>query len=564
MKKNIFLFFFLGLTPLAVYAQQSQQELRLPPGASAEVLDAQVTEKARLEAEKKSPPPAVDLEKEEEKEPALESKPFFVKKIILYGDLLVPEIDYAPILAEYESRELTFQDVRDVMDKVEAVFREQGFLAVISLPPQTLENQEIKMEMIISKMGNLSVEGQRWFNERLVLKHWNIQKDQYLKYDEIRNAAVAMSKNPDRLVRPVLKAGEEKRTTDVVLKVEDHFPLHGDFSLDNQGVKLTGKERPGFMLRHNNFLGRDDTLLVGTSFGTSFGALFVNYTAPINEHGTSFTANFSHAQVNPKKEFELLGINSLSQTYGLGLRQDVFQTERSSGSLHMNFNFKEKRTRVLSIVTAWDKERVLSFGGTLRARDRWGVTSLYQDFAFGMPNRDDNHPLASRGGEHSFFKYGANFSRQVVMPWKTYLMANGEFQLSPDRLLPQEQIFLGGANSVRGYPESDYGADQGWILQLEYWIPTGFFPETWHLPWDQVPLRDRLKILGFFDQGYGRVRDPQNDENRSSYLAGAGFGADFTFRDNLSLRVEWGHRLGDRPETEGGDKQLHFRLRSGI
>ena len=216
------------------------------------------------------------------------------------------------------------------------------------------------------------------------------------------------------------------------------------------------------------------------------------------------------------------------------------------------------------MVTSWDKERVLDFGATLQERDSLGGTSLFQVVSFGMPNRGDGYPLASRGGEHSFFKYHANLSRQLKMPWKTYIMANGELQLSPDRLLPQEQIFMGGAESVRGYPESDYGADQGAILQLEYWLPTNFFPETWHLPYDTTPIRNRLKFLGFFDQGYGRVRSPTSSDVKSSYLAGIGFGGDFAFRENLSLRIEWGYRLGDRPATEGGDNQLHFRLRSGI
>jgi len=535
-----------------------------PAAASADVISAKMQEDIRKASQSDFLSPPDEIERTPSPKPDYDSKPFFVRKINLFGDLILPEVVYEPILDQYEGRELTFKDVAELMDEIERVFRAEGFLAVISLPPQKMENQEIKMELIISKMGNLTVEGNRWFKEKLIIKHWDIEQGEYLKYDEIRDAAIAMSGNPDRIVRPVLKAGEEQRTTDIVLKVEEKFPLHADFSFDNQGVKLTGKKRPGFTIRHNNFLGFDDTLLVGTVFSTRFGALFTNYSVPINTRGTAFTANFSHAQVNPKKEFESLGINSLSQTYGLGLRQALFQNDRFSSALHANFNFKEKRTRILSVTTSWDKMRVLSFGGTIQSRDRFGGTSLYQDFSFGMPNRDDNHPLASRGGEHSFFKYHANISRQINLPWQTALKANGEFQLSPDRLLPQEQIFLGGAGSVRGYPESDYGADQGWILQLEYWIPTFFFPETWRLPWDQVALRDRLKFLAFFDQGYGRVRDPQNTELRSSYLAGVGFGGDFSFRDNLSLRIEWGHRLGDRPATEGGDKQLHFRLRSGI
>ncbi len=543
---------------------QAADEPRLPSGASAEVVDSQIQENMREEINRFAAPQPVEIKKDEDKTPVLDSRPFYVKSIVLSGDLIIPETEYLPVLRAYEARELTFKDVRELMDKIEEVFRARGYLAVVSLPPQKMEDQEIRMELIISRMGTLSVEGNRWFNERLIRRHWNIPEGEYLKYDSIREAAMDMSGNPDRLVRPVLKAGKEKRTTDIVLKVEDHFPVHADFTFDNQGVKLTGEKRFGFMVRHNNFLGLDDTLLVGTSFGKRFGALFANYSVPVTQFGTSLTGNYSHAQVNPKKEFESLGINSVSDTYGIGLRQDLFQTERFSGNLSTNFNFKEKHTRILSAVTSWDKARVLDFGAGLQARDSWGATSLFQVVSFGMPIRGDGHPLASRGGEHSFIKYHANLSRQLKMPWKTYFTANGEIQLSPDRLLPQEQIFMGGAESVRGYPESDYGADQGTILQIEYWVPTSFFPETWHLPYDKAALRNRLKFLAFFDQGYGRVRSPTSTEVKSSYLVGTGFGGDFAFRDNVSLRIEWGFRLGDRPATEGGDNQLHFRLRSGI
>ncbi len=555
-------FFFITSEGFSAWAADS--DLASLSGASAEVVNARVYEDAREATSRISAPEAVEFKEEVKTATGLESRPFFVKKITLSGDLIIPEDEYRPLIESYESRELTFKDVREIMNKVEAVFRARGYLAVVSLPPQKMENQEIKMELIISRMGKLTVEGNRWFNERLILKNWNISEGMHLKYDQIRTAAIAMSGNPDRLVRPILKAGQEKRTTDIILKVEEHFPGHADFTFDNQGVKLTGERRFGFMLRHNNFFGFDDTFLVGTSFGKRFGALFLNYVAPITSFGTSMTANYSHAQVNPKKEFEAFGINSVSDTYGVGLRQDAFQNEHFSGVLSTNFTFKEKHTRVLSVVTAWDKVRVLDFGGTLQARDFLGVTSLYQAVAFGMPVRGDGYSLASRTGEHSFIKYHANLSRQLKMPWKTYFMATGELQLSPDRLLPQEQIFMGGAESVRGYPESDYGADQGFILQTEYWIPTNFFPEGWHLPWDITPLRNRLKFLSFFDQGYGRVRRPTSNETRSSYLAGVGFGGDFAFRNNLSLRIEWGCRLGDRPTTEGGDNQLHFRLKSSV
>ena len=379
--------FFLGCAVFGEGLAAAQEEPRLPSGASAEVIDAQIHEEAKEASERMAAPEAVDIKKEEPEALGLETRPFYIKKIILQGDLLIPEEEYLPIIQAYEMRELTFKEVREVIQKIEGVFRAHGYLAVVSLPPQKLENQEMKMELIISRMGELSIEGNRWFNDRLILKNWNIVEGDYLKYDQIRAAAIAMSGNPDRLVRPILKAGKEKRTTDIVLKVEEHFPVHADFTYDNQGVKLTGERRFGFMLRHNNFLGFDDTFLVGTSFGNRFGALFANYVVPLTSFGTSLTANYSHAQVNPKKEFEPFGINSVSDTYGVGLKQNAFQNERFSGNLSTNFTFKEKHTRVFSVVTSWDKARVLDFGATLQERDSLGITSLYQAVYFGMPVR---------------------------------------------------------------------------------------------------------------------------------------------------------------------------------
>ena len=120
-------------------------------------------------------------------------------------------------------------------------------------------------------------------------------------------------------------------------------------------------------------------------------------------------------------------------------------------------------------------------------------------------------------------------------------------------------MFLGGANSVRGYPESDYGADQAIQSQLDYLLPPYGMPDQWRLPFDTAPLKDQVNLIAFFDTAYGRAHDPSADsEYRSDFLMGAGGGFELRYRKNITTRVQWGVPLGDKPITEAGRSQLHF------
>jgi hemolysin activation/secretion protein len=306
-------------------------------------------------------------------------------------------------------------------------------------------------------------------------------------------------------------------------------------------------------------LGLDDTFLIGTTFGKAFGALYLYHVIPLSNFGTNFIWSFSHAQVNPKKEFSIYGINGTSETYSLALQQRVIRTDKYSGNVQLGFDFKEKHTSTQSVTTAWDKERVISLKGDLQARDRWGGWGLSQGIYFGLPTFGDGWALASGGGVQSFFKYTYSVTRVTQLPWRTKSIWDVQGQISPDKLLPQEQMFLGGARSIRGYPESDYGADSAIQSRLDYLLPPYGMPEKWKIPFDNTPLKDQLNVIAFFDTGYGRAHDPAKEfEKRSDFLMSVGGGFEIRFRKNISARLEWGVPLGDRPVTEAGHSQLHF------
>jgi len=143
----------------------------------------------------------------------------------------------------------------------------------------------------------------------------------------------------------------------------------------------------------------------------------------------------------------------------------------------------------------------------------------------------------------------------------------GRFLLRGERLIPQEEEPLGGALSVRGYPESIISADEFYAATIEYayHIPRKLKPAEpgtlFRRPFKwrptqvgQIPDWD-LTVRGFFDYAYRIVTPPAaaagtppstgtkplSETNLS--LAGAGVGVALTIKQNFSLRCDFGTAL---------------------
>ena len=528
-----------------------------------------LAEEKLLEGEKK---PDVQAQREEALPRKDRGQTFLVREIRLKSKGVEPEgekilgdlkRDLEPLVKECEGRELALEDLRQLGRKIEEAYRKRGYFAYSYIPPQPIENGEVTLEILLSRMGDLQIQGTKYFRASKTKSYWNIPKGKILNYGQIRKSTLESNQNPDRTVRPNLKAGTEPGTTDIYLRSEEHFPVHGGFSFDNQGVDLTGKKNFGFTLRDNNLLSLDDIFLIGTLFGRDFGLLYLHHLIPITTFGTQFIWGLSHTEAR-LEAYKSTRLNSISQIYNLLLRQRLFATDRFRAHAQLGFDIKEKRTRNKGVVIAWDRLRVLKPGLTVSAKDKTCVSTLNQDFSVGFSPHGDGFALTTRQAESHFLKYEVSLHRRQTLPFGTYSLLNLKGQLSLDRLPPQEQLFLGGAHSVRGYPESDYGADQGMVVNIEHYLPLYFIPPDWHLFMDKTPLRKQVEWITFLDQGAGIIRRAQSTEEERRYLMGVGGGLQVQFRDNISARLEWGIPVGNSPLSDSGKYQFHFSLRVDV
>jgi len=490
-------------------------------------------------------------------------------EVLLQGNTALPASAFADLIARYRDREVTISELQELAQAIEHAYRSQGYVTtIVFLPPQQIQAGRVTIQVLEGRVGQVLVEGNRYFSVSRILWHWPLTSGAVLNYHAMRRALVRMNAQPDRQVQALLRAGAATGETDVILKVQDRAPLHAGAQWDRQGTKSIGRLRYGFSVGHNNLLGRDDRAIVGGVFGKDFGAVSSQYVVPLTPHGTTAVAGFSHSQSSPKRQFKASGVNGTSQTFWVAVSQPLIEEQAASLQAEVRFDVKESRSKQLGGTSQRDRLRAIRFGPTLRLTDAWGGWTAEHQYAFGIKGlgaTSEHNPVASRpGSKPNFVTVGFQLNRLQRLPWQTYASLNLEAQVSPSKLAPQEELFLGGADSVRGYPEGDYLADQGLIARLEYLVPCNFLPAGWTLPAVEEPVREQVTLLGFFDRGYGRLRAITGDERATRNLAGLGLGVQVRVGRSIFARVEWGFHVGDRPLTDDSPSTLHFSIRSDL
>jgi hemolysin activation/secretion protein len=141
----------------------------------------------------------------------------------------------------------------------------------------------------------------------------------------------------------------------------------------------------------------------------------------------------------------------------------------------------------------------------------------------------------------------------------------GQYVISRDRLVPQEQGLLGGAYSVRGYPDSVLSADDSLVTTVEYTFDAGrLLPRG-----PVVPADLDLFLRAFMDYGYRWVTPVPGAAGsarlaeRDMALWSAGVGTELGLWKKVSLRCDVGYVLRDIEDAfntlaEKGDVRGHF------
>jgi len=501
---------------------------------------------------------------EEEKPVSREGEQkFFVKKIVLEGVKTFPIESFDPIIKKYEEKELTITDLQILGKEIEKEYLRRGVIAATFLPEQKSAENIITLEVVEAKMGELEIQNAPFFKKKRLTRYWKIPQGDILRYDLLSKSVQLMNKNPDREVKATLKPGKKPGTTDIILTPKTNFPAHIFISYDNDGAISTGRSRTGMGARDNNFLGFDDVLMLGQTFGRDFKGRYAYHNLPVGFNGTTLLYGFSYNESNPSKEFSVASIHSKSYDTTFSVHQDLFKKENYIGEAYLGFAARDKNITQNTGTFSKDCLRVFNVGGTFNFAGFGNSTTISPELnqgINGLGSTSNNNPLASRGGKVTYTKFNLNASHRRMLP--NNLQGNLKFkgQIASTKLTPQEEFSIGGIDSVRGYPSGDYLADNAALLNADLFIPAFFIPSGWRLPYAQESFKQQTNLVAFFDYGWGMRRWPAATDEKSVHDIGVGTGFNFVFYNQISLQVGWGFAVGKRPLSEGGRSQFFMKV----
>lgn len=501
---------------------------------------------------------------------------------IYYQDLPIPggARCLTELLSPYLYECLTQELIQAIKKTIILYYKcHQHPVVTVMTPEQDITEGVLYLLVMDGKVGEIRAKGFKNFPCSRYVNAMRLYPGQAINTDILLTDIAWLNRNPFRKVDVTLSPGEEVGTTNIELDVCDRFPIEIYAGVDNTGTEPTGRLRWfGGFTWGNAFL-LDHILTYQYTASPEirqFSSHTFHYLAPIYRHNLRLFGGYS--TVHPDIADEL---HSEGHTFQGSIRYTVPFGRNYGGALQevtLGFDFKNTDNNLIfvgeeEIALITKTVNLTQFvGGYAYGREndtlKLGVNfDLYWSPAEWVPHQtksDYNNLNPHANPKYVYGKLG--IYETWYLPKDFELFLQGRFQLANQVLLQSEQFGLGGYDTVRGYEEREFNADNAVCTNVEIHSPSinviPYFTSC-------SKLEDRLYFLVFFDYGLGNVNHRGRFTNlqnfnphipKTEFLMSAGPGLRYTIYSHLSLRFDWGIKLHQAVFSDDSRSKFHFGL----
>jgi hemolysin activation/secretion protein len=463
----------------------------------------------------------------------------------------------------------TIADVEAARASLESTYREAGFGTVfVDIPEQDTAGGVVRLRVTEGRLARVRVTGGRYFSHGRILEAIPALEQGAVPYlPAVQAQAAAVNRgSADRSVTPVLRAGREPGTVDVELKVKDTLPFHGSLELNDRYTADTTRLRATVSLGYDNLFDRQHaaSLLFQTApeATSELRAIVGTYSfrpARFPDVPITLYAVDSDTDVATLGTLSVLGNG---QIFGARATRPLPGRENYFHSVSFGVEYKDFLENVLLDVDEGLQTPVsylnwpVGYNGLWRAAD--STTSFNVGVNFGIRGAgNDAREFAEKRyrGVPNYMYLRGGLQHLHTLPHDLQLFARFAAQASSVALVSNEQFSVGGAESVRGYLESNDFGDSGLsgTLELRSLRPAA---------WAGLPPGSAY-VLAFYDAGVVSIVDALPDQASRVDLASWGVGLRAEWM-GLGLALDWAHALTASGTVRAGDERTHFSVRYGF
>ncbi|GAB5487878.1 MAG: hypothetical protein Pars2KO_14480 [Parasphingorhabdus sp.] len=414
-------------------------------------------------------------------------------------------VDATTLNASYSGfvdQEVPVAVVCEIRDRAATILRRSGYLAAVQVPPQTIEDGNVRFDVLLARMTSVQVRGDAGPSEKLLQQY--IEK---LTQEPVFNINVAeryllLARDIPGLdvrlaLRPV-SAEAGGNPGDVVGEFSViRTPIYADVNLQNFGSEEVGRFGGLARVRLNGLTGLGDETTVSFFSTADFSeqqVLQLGHEFRVGGDGLKFGGNFTYAWTKPELpgNFRIKSKTLVAEVYATYpfIRKQTHNIFGTIGLEHIS-----QKTDTLGIRTNEDKLSVayarLDFnqiepssvsgrGGYSAFEPKWGMAgSLEVRQGVSILGASDGCgpgfvrcigqtviPTRADGDPTSFVLRGQAKLDYRPTPLIAFTL-KPRFQLSSNPLFSYEEISGGNYTAGRGYDPGTIIGDSGYGLQTE-------------------------------------------------------------------------------------------------
>lgn len=457
-----------------------------------------------------------------------------VKQIEIVGNTVFSDSELKKVISPLPKGSISLSKLYELRSKITDFYVNQGYISSAAfVSPQQFSNGIVTIQIIEGVLAEVEINGLSKIKESYITRRLPLGKPLNKK---VLFASLAKL-NDDALIKN-LNAQLVRLTPNeniLILKLEEKSPLKTQFNLNNSFSPSIGTfggtaSIKYYLLGYGDFINLDYGL---TQKGGSsrYGG---SYTIPFNAQNGVVSFQYTNADSTIIEEpiVSALDIQSDLTAYNLNVMQPI----DLGVNQQLSFGLSLEHIRSQSLVNG------TSFAFTEGLPDgevRLSALRLVQEYN----TKNDTNSLIAR----SQFSLGLDLFDATVTEtgidglfwsWRgqaqwlkklgqAVLVSNLNVQLSDDKLLPIEQISLGGANSVRGYRENLSIGDNGVIGGFEVQVPIFRFANQ----------KGVIKIIPFINAG--KVWNNSGEEIPANTLVSTGVGLNLELDKLLQARINY-------------------------
>ncbi len=488
-----------------------------------------------------------------------------IQEFRVRGNTLLKQTRLERIVYPFLGPNKTIKDIEQARAALEAEYRNTGYPTVlVDIPEQKVIDGVVRLRVTEGRVDRLRITGSRYFLLSRIRKQVPALGRGSIPYlpDLRKEMALLNQESPDLSITPIMRPGREPGTMEVELKVKDKLPLHGSLEVNGRNTESTTRMRAVGTVRYDNLWQRFHSLSL--QYQTSpekkdeVKVVAATYVFPLQDSGVRIALygvrSDSNTDIASAGALNVVGIGDI---FGVRVIVPLPGGRDYFNNLTYGIDYKNFKEGLNLVGSDTLNTPITYYPFSLRydltRRSLRSITSYGIGTTFGLRGLNDQSEFDDKRiySKANFIYLSGDIQRRFPIDAGFRGKIKVSFQYTDSPLISNEQFTAGGAESVRGYYESQALGDDAIQASVELHTPY-LGARSWK------SVRD-FYALWFVDAAKLWVLESLPGQAKGYELSSSGIGMRLKVA-HINIALDAAYPFKAASTVKKGDVRVHFRL----